>query len=128
MPVHVTCDHALRLVTFTFQGTVTIDEWAEALASQVGDDAWSYGTLIDATAPGIVLPTLHNGDDIPRYVDGLVSELGARGRVAFACATPELVEHLNAYRASRTLPYRYEIFRHPMSARAWLLADVHGAP
>jgi hypothetical protein len=114
-------DTHLRIV-LTVTGTVTRDEWRQAISRQIGEGTWHYGVLYDAMHPQARLPGPSISAAITRDALHLHREVGPRGPVAFAIANPETHTEFRewANAIGLALPYPVEIFHTRHEAERWL--------
>jgi hypothetical protein len=82
MPYQYARDDAARRIKITLTDPLTVVERIAAVEQQVADDAWRYGTLIDARHLAVYAPKPKEMQAVVARVAEFVAEYGPRGPVA----------------------------------------------
>jgi hypothetical protein len=82
MPYQYARDDAARRIRITLIDPLTVAERIAAVEQQVAEDAWWYGTLVDARYLAVYKPTPTEMQAVVARVGELVAEHGPRGPVA----------------------------------------------
>jgi hypothetical protein len=81
MPYEVNVDHEQRRVHVVGQDPIRVEDLLAVLDRQIGEAAWSYGTLHDARAVTWV-PSSDDVRELISHLSALVRQYGRRGPVA----------------------------------------------
>ncbi len=119
MAINFQRDDTLRLVILVGSGKVSVDEWAAAVARQLSEGLWHYGSLFDFTAVAEMVGFDQEG--VLTTLTEIAASHGPRGPVALVSSTPTVYDGFVQY-ANRLkgLPYETRPFRDVNQAIVWL--------
>jgi hypothetical protein len=111
-----------RLTIVTMIGVVTVDDWADTVTWQIGNNLWSWASLYDLSAaeafPCLEGETLR---DMKRFVQELTRVCGMRGPVALVVPSRLVERYRVQFDAfSDAAPYVFEVFDDLEMAQVWL--------
>jgi hypothetical protein len=123
MAINFQRDDTHRLVILVGSGKVSVDEWAAAVARQLNEGIWYYGSLFDFTAVDTMVGFDEQG--VFTALNELAAAHGPRGPVALVSSTPNVYEGFVAYSARlEGLPYETRPFRDVNQAIVWLEQEL----
>jgi hypothetical protein len=91
MPYQYARDDTARRIRITLTDPLTVAERIAAVEQQVADDAWRYGTLIDARYLAVYKPKPTEMQVVVARVAEFVGEYGPRGPVAIVSNRPTVI-------------------------------------
>jgi hypothetical protein len=110
-----------RRIRLTASGHVTTDDWQAALNRQMADNAWEFGTLLDARHSSVATPTPDELRASAEYLRVLVHTNGQRGPFAIVVDRPVLFGMARMYTAlADEVELAAEVFDEIAQAEAWL--------
>lgn len=119
MAVHFQRDDTQRLVIHLGIGKVNQDEWAAAVARQLSEGVWHYGSLFDFTAVDEMVGFDQQG--VRTTLTEIAAAHGPRGPVALVSSVPRVYDGFVDYAAQLAdLPYETRAFRDVNQAVVWL--------
>jgi hypothetical protein len=123
MAINFQRDDTLRLVILVGSGKVSVDEWAAAVARQLNEGIWHYGSLFDFTAVDTMVGFDEQG--VFTALKELAAAHGPRGPVALVSSTPNVYDGFVAYAGClQGLPYQTRPFRDVNQAIVWLEQEL----
>jgi len=123
MAINFQRDDTLRLVILVGIGKVSVDEWAAAVARQLSEGLWHYGSLFDFTAVDAMVGFDEQG--VLTALKELAAAHGPRGPVALVSSTPNVYDGFVGYsKRLKGLPYETRPFRDVNQAIVWLEQEL----
>jgi hypothetical protein len=120
MPYQYARDDTARRIRITLTDPLTVAERIAAVEQQVADDAWRYGTLIDARRLAVYKPNPAEMRAVVARVAEFVVKYGPRGPVAIVSNRPTVISAGQLYNHFGDRGNAVEVFWDLVEARKFL--------
>lgn len=128
MPYQYARDDTARRIRITLTDPLTVAERIAAVEQQVADNAWRYGTLIDARCLAVYKAEPTEMQAVVARVAEFVTEYGPRGPVAIVSNRPTVISAGQMYNYFGDKRNAVEVFWDLDEARRFLDQQASNKP